>query len=339
MAGVFSVFNIGTGHTKDEPNNTMAELYRSCSDMGCWVNNGPLGVMGAIGGQGMDAMCRETVRAVLLSQPTVLNIAGHSRGGVLSHMIANDVAASEESTVSQVNIIVLDPVNMSGHVQKGKQLRGTLIGHYVSIVMENVTQAHFPLTDVKVLEDQLRARKYVVNMPGTHGSGTQCHTSPIGRAVYAFIVWTMSQWGTKFDDPVPTMKDLAEAFARIHVEAPVQYDDKGLVKKRLISDDKKGHMRPSEFGMSFQSVGRVKQISQMFEEMSHAQGNRTVTDFRNTPYFFNEVHAACFRSAFPALYARFDGNFQNQTQVNAELRDIMVNWPFIERSFEQLGMI
>jgi hypothetical protein len=176
-------------------------------------------------------------------------------------------------------------------------------------------------------------------MPGTHGSGTQCFTSPIGRAVFAFIQWTMSQWGTRFDGGAPSMKQLAEAFARIHVESPVQYDGKGLVKSRLISDDTKGRMNPSDFKMAYQSVGRVKQITQLFESMSHSQGNRTVTDFRNTPYFFNEVHAACFRAAFPALYARFDGNFQNQTAVNAELRDIMVNWPFIEKSFEQLGMI
>jgi len=350
MAGVYSVFNIGTGHTRREPNNTIGQLYFHCIGAK-WVNDGPGGFFGSLFGSGMDSMCESTAKDILDRKATAVNLTGHSRGGVLCHMIANDLAAKDFA--GAINMVVVDPVNQSSHMQKGKELRKRMkLGAYVAIVMENVgfkKGLTFPLTEVEPLDKQYSREMYVINMPGTHGSGTQCQSSAIGEAVRGIIKYLMTKWGTNFGGKPMTMEKLVEAFAKIHIESPVQYDKKGKVSKRLISDDAKGMLAKGDMTKQYQSVGRQKQIGTMLQT-GGIFGEWAATDYRDSPYFFNEFHAASFREVFPALYERFGGDkawwqthgndAKHLTKVNAELNRIDGGeFPFTKRSLEQLGMI
>jgi len=339
MPGVYSVFNIGTGHTQKEPNNTIAALGHDCHP-DKWINDGPGGAFGTLFGKGMDSMCESTVKDILSHNATGVNLTGHSRGGVLCHMIANDLAG--RNFPGEVNMIVLDPVNMSSHMEKGKVLKAQMkLGSYIAIVMENVTTSAFPLTAVQPLDKQFRQRMYTISMPGTHGSGTQCQSSAIGEAVFGMIRFVMSKWGTTFGEDPPTPEQLAEAFAKIHVENPVTYTKKGLVAKRLIFDDKTG--MGTKITQKFQGVGRQKKIGGML-------GDSDATDFRDSPYFFNEFHAACFRASFPALYERFAGDKswwqthandpKHLAALNLELDEIEGGgFPFLNGSLVALGML
>jgi hypothetical protein len=350
MAGVYSVFNIGTGHTRNEPNNTIGQLYFHCIGTK-WVNDGPGGFWGSLFGSGMDSMCGSTVKDILAHQATAVNLTGHSRGGVLCHMIANDLAAKDFA--GAINMVVLDPVNQSSHMEKGKELRKRMkLGAYVAVVMENVggcKSLSFPLTAVEPLEKQFRREMYVINMPGTHGSGTQCESSAIGGAVRGIVKFLMTMWGTNFGGKPMNMEKLVEAFAKIHIESPVQYDKKGNVTKRLISDDNRGMLAKGDMTKKYQSVGRQEQIGTMLQT-GGIFGDWAATDFRDTPYFFNEFHAACFRKVFPALYETFGGDkawwathakdAKHLTKMNAELDRIEGGeFPFTMGSLEQLGMI
>lgn len=339
MAGVFSVFSIGTGHARQETNNTIAELHRQCLDAK-WINDGPSGVLGNAQGAGMDRKVADSVAHILAARPDTVNLTGHSRGAIICHMIANELGEGRDPrarAITEINMVLIDPVNMSVHTQKGKEIRqGVKLGCYVVLAMENVTTSMFPLTSVNPLSDQFRPRMVTYNMPGTHGSGTQWMTSAIGRSTLDMIKWAMTHWGSSFSGGAPSMEALAEAFASIHVDSPVKYDKKGNVKARLISDDAKGFA--ARVTHAFKNVGRKETLSKELAKVASNQ-QRDVTDFRDSPYFFNEFHAGCFRAAFPALYARFSNDFSNQSAVDRELDRIEANFPSITASLRNLGMI
>jgi hypothetical protein len=351
MAGVFTVFNIGTGHAQGEPNNTIAKLYHECLGNDKCINDGPgtggnwaSNLLGNAQGKSMDPRCREAIDKILKARPTIVNLAGHSRGAVMCHMIANDLAESTDSAaqaITEINLVLLDPVNMSVHKQRGGELRsGMKLGRYVSIVMENVTKKMFPTKTVKPMAYHFRGLMTYLHLPGTHGSGTQPLTSAIGKAAWLTIESCLCTWGSRFSNGTPTPKAICNAYAGIHLENPVKYDEKGLVAERYISDDPKGQSKNRNnpaVQWGWQKVGRVKAIVANYERMAMA-GQRQ-DNLRDSPYFFNHFHMACFKSGFPAIFDRFTGTYDNQAAVNKEIRDIEAHYTNIAQSLTELGMI
>ncbi len=356
MAGTFTVFNIGTSHTRAEPNNTIACLYNDCTGDkfindgagtgGNFVSNG----LGVAQGLSMDPRCRAAVDAILRARPGVVNLVGHSRGAVMCHMIANDLATLTDPAaraIQQVNLILLDPVNMSVHTQRGGKLRGGVkLGYYVSIVMENVngmSRMTFPSMTVKPLGPRYLESMIWLHMPGTHGSGTQPLTSAIGRATLKTIQWHLEQWGTRFMKSTPTAGDLCEAYASIHLENEVSYDKKGLVKARMIDDDPKGmstSQNNKNVTAAWQKVGRVKDIAANYERMNKA-GNH-VENLRDSPYFFNTFHLSAFKAQFPgifALSANYGQKDYGRDVIDREIREIETRYPKTEATMKKLGML
>src|SRR5947209_7834816 len=84
---VFNVFNVGTGHTQREANNTIAMLGLLSTDDKV-INDGPCGPIGEKIGWGMNTALESTFAQILHAapMPTVVNMLGHSRGAVLCHM-------------------------------------------------------------------------------------------------------------------------------------------------------------------------------------------------------------------------------------------------------------
>ncbi|MGH8147483.1 MAG: hypothetical protein ACREPY_14265 [Rhodanobacteraceae bacterium] len=353
---VYSVFNIGSGHTSAEPNNTIASLFNHCTGgplVKC-VNDGPSTLAA-----GMEAGVSRAIGWIKSSGATTLNMTGHSRGAVMCHMIANDIAAASRENerwaqrINEINMILLDPVNMSRRGDRAKSLsNGVKLGRYVALTMENVNGTSgsiFP--SLSVSTSVLFNRKLIfLPLPGTHGSGTQFLTSAIGRSAYSTIMRFMSAWGTTFDEN-PTSAAICECYAGIHVENPVTYNKKGIVTKRLISDDAKGFatsVTDPSLKVGWQSRGRVKTITANFERMARS-GTGGQTDFTDTPYFFNEFHFSAFGEAFPQLYARmarsraqWKGKVppgDSPVGVNVELDLIERRYPDIWKSFQDRFMV
>lgn len=345
---VFSVFNIGSGHDRTETNNTIGNLYLSCAPPHRHINDGPNTMA-----KGMDKGVNDAMQAITLARPSKVNMAGHSRGAVMCHMIANEIARNPRLRHIEVNIVALDPVNMSRAGDKATKLSaGVSLGKYVALVMENVNgmAAHtFPPTAVATADAAFETRMKFMPMPGTHGSGTQCHSSAIGRAAHATMMRCMAKWGTTFTVPLPSPFAVCNHYAEIHVKNLTRFDKKGLIAKRLISTDAKKQMATSDndpnVNFAWQSVGsgRVKALAANYERMVAARnGPKAPVDYRNTPYFFNEFHAACFRKAFPAMRARiwkYDFSPATQDAINIEIARIERLFPYIRQSMEGLGMI
>jgi hypothetical protein len=359
MSHVFTVFNIGTGHTRAETNNTFTDLHNSCVGTDKFINDGPIHLFGNLAGKGMDRRGREAVAAILAARPRVVNLTGHSRGAVLCHMIANDLAESTDPAargITEINMILLDPVNMSNHVKRGKTLGAKVkVGAYVSVVMENAGTAIFPSTTVKPLGAQVRERMVFQHLPGSHGSGTQCHSSAIGEAARAMIRIHLEEWGTQFAGGKLSALEAAESFARIHLDNPVKYSKRGLIRKRQITDNEDG-MAASPFDPAHKIDtklvkvagswwnNRAARITANFKSMARARGGSGVTtDFRNSPYFFNNFHAGCFRAAFPDVFNYFCmGQEQYARGVTVDLtRDLAAidRTRYVRQSLQNLGML
>ncbi len=322
MPGVFTVFNLGTGHKQSETNQTIVHLYKNCMGEKA-INDGPLGVFGSIFGSGMDAKVRDTVKLIAAKTPVRVNMVGHSRGAVLCHLLANDLVNNPATQSVRINIMAFDPVHMSGgHGDRSSTLPAGSIDSYVAVIQEHESKGIYPVTMVSG-NDPLFEKSIFVPMPGTHG-GLQINTTTPGQIGVQMAARYLAHHGSGTGHLVMPLKQVCNLFGKLYLESPVKYNKKGLVKKREVLGKWLG----------------VDKRTQTIDKAMQLMGNKDEgMDFRNTPYFFNLYHAYAFRESFPALYRRFEGVFSQQQQVNAELNDIEHNYRDIWQSFDKCGML
>src|SRR5262249_30682884 len=149
--------------------------------------------------------------------------------GVLCHMVARKL--SEYNRVP-VNIAALDPVHMSKGHGSVAQLPDT-VQKYQAIIMENANSSFFPLQTVDFYEED-RGKAYDVNMPGTHGSGTQVLTSAIGKVCYELIANFMRKRKTEFNFAGRNAFEMCALFAKIHEENG--WTDAGRTRRTIFDD-------------------------------------------------------------------------------------------------------
>jgi hypothetical protein len=364
---VLSIFCIGTGHTIEEQNNTVAKLGREVrgrslilSGVGrrksAFINQGvllaklgPLSALadplGNFAGQGMDARAREALDAVIECRPQTVNLVGHSRGAIICHLIANDIAGSDHpacQAVREINIFAIDPVNMApGKGKRAKHLRQAVrLGTYVGVIMENEKSGLFPPTLIKYdLATQAAREKLIFyNLPGTHGSGTQPLTSAIGHACYQMAQRFLNLWGTELTRDPPTAVDICTAFARIILESPTLLDEAGNIASRTTTDDATGNATSKQDPKIAQkqsavSAARTGAFSKVLRRMHKAGVD--AFDHRNTGLFLNDYHARCFHTAFPQTYGYLasGGN-----RPEAELQVMAGRYPEVRVSLAKLGI-
>lgn len=315
---IYSGFCIGTGHSDQESNSTIGNLGRMVSERSAIVLNGVgykgLGrdLIGNMFGHGMEDRVRRFLDAATKAAPTVVNLAGHSRGAIICHMIANEIASSKMPAlkrIEKINIFAIDPVNMSSHVRRGKHLsKAVKLGAYVGVVMENVASLGiFPATTIKLGVKTASERQKVTfyNLPGTHGSGTQPFTSAIGLACHGMAMRFLSSWGTPFGHKVPDEGQMCNAFARILIENQAALGANGKVKQRMISNDKEGQaMSAEDAKVKWAAVDVGKRRAGVFKrQLAFMQAaGRGAIDYRDTGIFVNEYHVVCFEKAFPQTF-------------------------------------
>jgi hypothetical protein len=317
--GVFSIFNIGTGHTHAEINNTIAALGAACTGAKM-VNDGPVGAMGNAQGWGMNDMLKNTMaklKAVGLAGVTHVNMTGHSRGAILCHMLANAIFADPATRHLKINMIVLDPVHQSKMNHPGAESLpdSPSLLSYHAIIMENenkkvVGATAFPF---KFVTGAAQTSRHYINMPGTHGSGSQNLTSAVGKVVYQLIAGFMRTRRTEFTSRVMTPLDMCDLFAQIHLQNPLSMD--GV--KRLIFDDL-GHAsvhspKATELfqpktetfqGNSTRAADVAKALKANLTSRRQP-GAKVVPVMPQSPissYIFNAEHAFYFKSCFPYFF-------------------------------------
>jgi hypothetical protein len=327
--GVFSVFNIGTGHIGSEPNNTIAALGKLCEGDKV-VNDGPGtggnsidNFFGTLQGWGMDDACKTTIEAIKIKKPRRVNMAGHSRGAILCHMIAHELSKDDETKDIEICMIVLDPVHQSFSKHEGGEiLKNPKILGYHAIIMEHEDKGKGLMFPFKVMsiEQSLLSRVHYIQMPGKHGSGSQCLTSPVGKVVFELMGGYLRARGTEFQNWRPkTPIEICELFAGIHVENPFDIEK----NKRLIFDDSGSSTEHNSKNQGWhESTFREKVLKDaLIHNQTHNKTfrfNKPLNTSKLSDYFFNQEHFSYFRSAFPYFFKLLTGPKLNTYSLNAQ---------------------
>jgi hypothetical protein len=321
---VFSIFNIGTGHTSSEKNNIMKVLYDRCQATKeyKYLNDGPTG-LDAVAGTGMEEKRRQTFQAIVNTHenpklPFIsrVNLTGHSRGAILCHMIAYDILTRTD--IKEVNMFVIDPVHMSaGHTGADRLVSSSRLKSYQAIIMENVNKRIYPLTLVDADDRATKEKRYFIPMPGTHGSATQVLTNPIAQVAYELIANFLQKRGTDLGHTKKSPEEMCDLFAKIHLQNPL--NAKG---ERLIYDDG-GNVRthvPGNYG--YQPIKRRQEALAEARRLNQKFGGGRVklSSLHEIPYFFNQKHAKFFKDAYPTLWKRILGRQQWDNVCEAQAR-------------------
>lgn len=316
-----NIFNIGSGHNKDEKNNTIAELGRSATAMDgragqkTFINNGP---PTAFPEGFLKDRLRETLKWIEDNQITKINMAGHSRGAYLCNMIAEGVATSDslKDQVQEINIINLDPVKMAMLDNCTITTQRKIQRYHVIIMLHEGKNQLFPLHIAQAKEDSDYHRRYTIPMPGKHGSGTQPLTCPIGKAVYEMIKKFMSNRGTVFKDKLCAPIDFCVLFAKIHTLQPLDADG----RRKIFDDDRNAvsHIPGQHEEYLSESKKRAKVYAQLREldtkysdkrtkvisQAPTCVGGKPVDEDLLPKYFFNLQHLRYFYKGFPHMFNR-----------------------------------
>lgn len=103
-----NIFNIGSGHTRGEPNNTIAKLGKEAEtgddvNQKTYINEGPP-TRSVAANLSLHNKLEETLSWIDRNKGiTRINLAGHSRGSFLSLMIATYILNEKNAIVTNVN--------------------------------------------------------------------------------------------------------------------------------------------------------------------------------------------------------------------------------------------
>jgi hypothetical protein len=307
---VFSVFCIGTGHTQGELNNTMKSLYDDCQGAR-YINDGLLKLRAA-SGRGLNEMARDTMVAIQEEMRktrqvwTRVNLAGHSRGAILCHMLARRI--TETWRPMEITLALIDPVHMSKEEHPGAETlaRNDKILAYQAIIMENENTPlplgpggkFYPFKFIRFLAAEDRAKVNYINMPGTHGSATQALTHPVAKVARELIANFMRRRGTVFASPKVPALDMCELFAQINLQNPF---NRATGKRKIWNDkgDAQAHVAGRHSWQS--SDSRASSVDKALQHSyAYFPGKfKILIDPRQGGYFINQKHAMFFSKAFP----------------------------------------
>jgi hypothetical protein len=333
-SSTYTIFCIGSGHNDSEINNTFAYLANACESF-CQVVIGPGGGKKSIketwdgwtGKSLNDKFSEVMIQLRREERPiTRINLTGHSRGAILCHMIAWAIAGDRILRRIPVCMFLLDPVHQSKYEHiGGEDLHHDLnLQSYIAIIMEHENQGlgprspNFPFKMIRTSnEAHLRSMRYI-RMPGSHGSGSQNMTNPVGVATKHLIANYLIRRGTLFDHTKIHLQsdiEMCEHFAAMH-KNNIWRHFIGLMPKESDRDkyltyddggDSHVHVKKKSLLKSTETLRPPTWRQKALEETD--KHNNTylgegLTNWRprGIRYFFNDQHAFHFSQAFPYMY-------------------------------------
>jgi hypothetical protein len=336
---VYSVFNVGSGHTRREPNCTVPALGDACA-VPKVLNDGPdtlanqltkrldATLTALLTGKNMFMSGTDAWTNPGLRHGDVVNMTGHSRGAVLCHLLANRLAdemARLGRTIT-INMFLLDPVNMTkryaGEASHRLNLNACgMLGEYRVIFMVNQVTKNspnpFPPTLVELADPNSLHKVKPLTMPGTHGSGTQCLTSKVGSACLETGKFYLAKWGSQINPGVLRSDAFCDLFASVYQEILPATAGRGEIR---IFDD--GGMARSHQGKENVKGFSNKRLSAVDDAwlknpawIAARAPTRQYGAYFPRGYFFNRFHENRFYKTFNTrdLYKDFN-NFPPNIQ-------------------------
>jgi hypothetical protein len=311
MPQVFTIYNCGTSHNRQNLDETVANLASrtlGAENRDWMVNDGPGSFStGATGSSSAyarglanqahtpgtcdpvsgrkEGSCLAIAKGVVTGEgwahnvahtmallnatmdlPSVINMAGWSRGAITSFMIAHALNENPRTRSIEVNIFAFDPVPGPGNFHDPHKV--TLppnVRTYSAVVQED--ERRNIMRPALITPEEAPGAKFYY-MPGSHCTPVFRTKNEVGL-IAAFLAHKFLQkHGTRLKEPIQlTARDLCELYAKIRLEI-VSY--------------RKDH------GGFLQVLG------------VHAR--KAPNNFQDTAYFINDHHERQFRKAFPEIW-------------------------------------
>lgn len=325
MADQITIFNIGTGHTKDEPQSLLVQLWQATNAIDVPVGRqrssktkvsevetldeqdlkiashtkfakmivdgvGGHGHAAQATGWGMNDKTALAVHAATATRAQRVNLVGHSRGAILCFRIANEL--QRKSPGVQVRILAVDPVaqTMVGK-REDRSTLGSNVTKFTGIVMRDDNMPNmFPLT----LPTSAGTRaglgpEAYIDLCGTHGTATLVGW-PIGNTALEIGKRFLRDCLVPLSSPPHSDLWLVNEYCKIRSANPVVPSSDGA--ERVINDLKQEQVKWKRVLLS----DTLKRKAQLIK------AGLTLMYDPSKP-FINAHHAAVFRAELPATWA------------------------------------
>ena len=313
---VFTVFAIGTGHSRAEQNTLMVRLYDTCRGTDAVHLGSPTSqmkyILDGVGksydadtgkvstnyfaqatGWGLSDKTDEVLDHIKRLRPAVVNLTGHSRGAIICTRIASKLSRALPAT--KCNLFLVDPVERTpiGHSRNNAQTHGN-VALFRQVIMENEGSVMFEPRKIQ----HETASVNTVHLPGSHGTGTQTG-QPIGMVAYMLAVNFLGMCGSDVSGRPFTATQLCDAYSRVTLANPVR-------------------QRKGGFGRMFQDLDAGKRFFG-FSGKRDLKGFGRANEWRDDTYFINNDHARHFMSTWPDLFLVLTGKLTPDPTMQASL--------------------
>lgn len=301
MASDWCICNIGTGHSRKEPDNILVRVFGSvkAASINDGVGSKSGDLLGNVFGHGLETGVENSTKSLPADARRVF-LVGHSRGAILSYLVANELQRQKPGLA--VHIFNIDPVSRYAKNTNDKDVVRKNVRSVKAIVMENDNAPGigignmFQLTFVRGPKDL--AIEYIP-MPGTHGSATQVNVhNPIGMAAYQMVLRWLDGHGVPLNNQPGPLPLLCNTFFEIHERNPIQaLTASGGVAARTVTDwDSKNPVGKTQSGLNRRGMMAKAGIS---NPNSAGGGDK----FVNAGLFINAYHSDLFQTCYPASHA------------------------------------
>ena len=298
MAMDWCVCNIGTGHSGSEPDNILVRVFGAvkAGKINDGVGHKKGDLIGNVFGHGLGDRVDETMASIPADARRVF-LVGHSRGAILSSLVANALAKARPTV--EVHMFSVDPVARYASGTDDKSMVQANVRSIKVIVMENDNMASLPgvgnLFQLSFVKAPSALPIEYIPMPGTHGTATQVNAqNPVGRATFQMILRWLDGHGVPLNtQPLPP-RTLSEYFFEIHEANAVQgFTTTGAVGSRSVTDWDSSSPAPKDQA----GANRRTMLAGAGISNPHTAGGGD--RFANAGLFVNAYHADLFHACYP----------------------------------------
>jgi hypothetical protein len=345
MARVFTVYNCGTGFNRERSEEAIANLasrtegsenreWMICDGPGSapkkphsqartpglhdpktgFKTSAPTfaklkGVTEGYGWEHNVQHAMEVIKALIAGSntpPSVVNMAGWSRGAITCHMLAHALAKEPMTTGIAVNIFAFDPVPGPDNFQAEKVSLPSNVQHYTAVVAED--EARSIMRPVMFAHGPEDAKHFkTIPLPGAHNTAVMRLKTEVGTIGAALAHRFLTKHGTLLRDPfLLTDVQFCELYAKVRLDIRTFRGMKGSsMQRKLLGVFNRG----------------------------------AKNDFNDSAYFVNEHHARQFQHAFPGMWRLMNHGAQLPGEVDREAAAIRMRAPTTYKSLVETGIL
>lgn len=246
--------------------------------------------------------------------PSVINMAGWSRGAITCHMLAHALHSDPQTQHLELNIFAFDPVPGPGNFHQEQTSIPPNVHRYLAIVMEDEARGFFRpvrLNHFVDMPEDIKIKTYT--MPGQHNTAVLPFQSAVGMIGRAMVEHFLTKHGTRlFNTLVISDLRYCELYAQVFLDL-----------------DRFRHLRGGN------SIARTFQGGTKSRNLDNPQ-------VAISSYFINSHHLHKFHKVFPRmrelLHRWMQGGGVDYIQLQQQAEDIRNRAPITYRSLAALGV-